>query len=291
MAILSGTTADGQTLPVLVDQFGNLLAKGIDGPPGADGLKGDKGEPGAVGEPGPKGDTGVGLPLPYGDEGNVLTIVDGAPNWAAAPTPPPSTDTAAMVWTNMEQSAHTVNSDGIEINYPDKLQYLQDLDSWQKVDNFEIAGSEQNYEYANNATKLLTFGFSGMINKVVSMYWTVIYDNNHPTWQLWDNEWYWDSDRMQLIDVVGPNTTDTTSGPNKTAGWVINHLVTDAVGNSNFRWSIGVGGLPMHTVRFRGWTVQDAGTYALNKQMAFEKRMTALRGVTTDIDLSRPTQD
>ena len=34
MAILLGTTATGETLPVLVDQFGNLLAKGIDGAPG-----------------------------------------------------------------------------------------------------------------------------------------------------------------------------------------------------------------------------------------------------------------
>ena len=33
MAILLGTTATGETLPVLVDQFGNLLAKGIDGDP------------------------------------------------------------------------------------------------------------------------------------------------------------------------------------------------------------------------------------------------------------------
>jgi hypothetical protein len=34
MAILYGTQSNGETLPVLVDQFGNLLAKGIEGPPG-----------------------------------------------------------------------------------------------------------------------------------------------------------------------------------------------------------------------------------------------------------------
>ena len=40
MAILFGTTSTGNTLPVLVDQFGNLLAKGIpgdEGPPGPPG--------------------------------------------------------------------------------------------------------------------------------------------------------------------------------------------------------------------------------------------------------------
>jgi len=40
MAILYGTQSNGETLPVLVDQFGNLLAKGIDGPPGPEGPPG-----------------------------------------------------------------------------------------------------------------------------------------------------------------------------------------------------------------------------------------------------------
>jgi len=68
MAILFGTTGDGTTLPVLVDQFGNLLAKGI---------------PGDQGPPGPPG---VGeLPdNPYegallGWENNELAWVDGYP--------------------------------------------------------------------------------------------------------------------------------------------------------------------------------------------------------------------
>lgn len=38
MAILYGTQSNGETLPVLVDQFGNLLAKGIEGPPGPPGV-------------------------------------------------------------------------------------------------------------------------------------------------------------------------------------------------------------------------------------------------------------
>ena len=88
MAILSGTTADGQTLPVLVDQFGNLIAKGIQGEPGAKGQDGAQGEPGAVGAPGPKGDPGDGLPLPLGEEGSVLTIRNGVPVWSSD-TPAP----------------------------------------------------------------------------------------------------------------------------------------------------------------------------------------------------------
>ena len=52
MAILYGTQSNGETLPVLVDQFGNLLAKGIKGDPGQ---PGDPGTPGEQGPPGPQG--------------------------------------------------------------------------------------------------------------------------------------------------------------------------------------------------------------------------------------------
>jgi len=82
MAILYGTTGDGTTLPVLVDQFGNLLAKGIDG---AEGPEGPEGPPGPEG---PEGDPGVGVPLPYGEEGSYLGIIDGVPKWNVPDIPP-----------------------------------------------------------------------------------------------------------------------------------------------------------------------------------------------------------
>jgi len=68
MAILYGTTGDGTTLPVLVDQFGNLLAKGIDG------------EQGPPGQPGEQGPPGAGQ-LPAGEDGQYLQLVNGSPAW------------------------------------------------------------------------------------------------------------------------------------------------------------------------------------------------------------------
>ena len=72
MAILYGTTGDGTTLPVLVDQFGNLLAKGIDGP---------------VGPPGPPG-VGQLPPDPY--EGAILGWENGELAWVSTPVPLPA---------------------------------------------------------------------------------------------------------------------------------------------------------------------------------------------------------
>jgi hypothetical protein len=52
MAILYGTQSNGETLPVLVDQYGNLLAKGIDGATGPEGPQGPQGPQGPSGKDG-----------------------------------------------------------------------------------------------------------------------------------------------------------------------------------------------------------------------------------------------
>ena len=73
MAILYGTTGDGTTLPVLVDQFGNLLAKGING---------------EQGPPGPEGPPGVGELPPGATDGALLGWQDGELVWVTEPLPP-----------------------------------------------------------------------------------------------------------------------------------------------------------------------------------------------------------
>jgi hypothetical protein len=52
MAILYGTTADGESLPVQVNEFGQLVAQGLEGAQGPQGEQGLQGEPGPAGEPG-----------------------------------------------------------------------------------------------------------------------------------------------------------------------------------------------------------------------------------------------
>lgn len=78
MAILYGTQSNGETLPVLVDQFGNLIAKGIDGAPG---------EPG---DPGPPGPPGIGELPPDPLEGALLGWKDGELAWIGGSVPLPA---------------------------------------------------------------------------------------------------------------------------------------------------------------------------------------------------------
>jgi len=78
MAILYGTQSNGETLPVLVDQFGNLLAKGIDGGQGPPGEQGEQGEPGLIQWP------------PNPQEDDVITYKNGEVVWASSVVPPPT---------------------------------------------------------------------------------------------------------------------------------------------------------------------------------------------------------
>jgi hypothetical protein len=75
MAILYGTQSNGETLPVLVDQFGNLLAKGIEG---------------ETGPPGPEGPPGVGQLPPNPYEGAILGWEDGQLAWLGGSVPLPA---------------------------------------------------------------------------------------------------------------------------------------------------------------------------------------------------------
>jgi len=82
MAILYGTQSNGETLPVLVDQFGNLLAKGIEGPPG------------------PPGPPGVGELPPGATDGALLGWQDGELVWITEPVPPVYVDGfIPIIWT------------------------------------------------------------------------------------------------------------------------------------------------------------------------------------------------
>ena len=77
--ILLGTQSNGETLPVQVNQFGQLVAQGLDGATGPEGPEGPQGPPGPPGE--------ILLPPdPY--EGALLGWLDGGLAWVGSPPVP-----------------------------------------------------------------------------------------------------------------------------------------------------------------------------------------------------------
>ena len=81
--VLHGTQSNGETLPVQVNSFGQLVAEGLTGAEGPEGPEGPQGPAGPEGPPGP----GIELPPdPY--EGALLGWLNGGLAWVGAPPVP-----------------------------------------------------------------------------------------------------------------------------------------------------------------------------------------------------------
>lgn len=284
MAILYGTTGDGTTLPVLVDQFGNLLAKGIQGEPGEPGQPGTPGEPGGEGPPGPPGTPGEGVPLPYGEEGSYLQIVDGVPAWEIEPDPGPGPAPVNIQWTNISTTGNPVGQAGEPIVEPDPLSYFMSLDSWQKRDNFELAGSEQPVEAQADVSKRFKFDMQDALGKVILFWFTCQYTPSSSTPSPWRNFWNpYDGDK-RLVDVEGPEVTTGSAGVQQNAGWKISFSIDAYSAIFDLGWKIDASGVTVENVRFRGFQMVDAGVVALQRQMAFERQIKALSEVVMSSD-------
>jgi hypothetical protein len=291
MVVLLGTTSSGETLPVLVDQFGNLLAKGIEGPPGSEGPQGPEGP---QGDPGLQGE---GVPQPYGDENDVLQINGGVPVWQPLFTPEPPILGPYASWENVETTANCTDASGNDLFPPNKLEYLESLDSWLDTTSKSLAGSLQPAENLSQEDQWLDFRFQESFGMVFTLYWSIVHNNPTTSATKWAVEWNCDNSDVNLINARPTSWTD--QGPNRDV-WVsgyTNWTINREISSARFSWNIKAGYCNIKEVMFRGWELEDAGTYALKNQLKVQEEMDALRqallqsGRTTDIDLSRPTQD
>jgi len=274
MAILYGTQSNGETLPVLVDQFGNLLAKGIEGPPG------NNGEPGGEGPPGPQGDPGVGVPLPYGPDGTYLQIVDGSPTWAVGPEPGPEPN---IVNTSLWDVWGLYNAQGNPINESAPTEYLMSLPSWNnasaetKEGASIVAGSGDSRIYAADVFEL-TESFGKIFTVSYEWYWGALESQSFKAPEL----------NLSNSDCVLISSTfeDSYCGANDfkysggTASYLCNREVSQVTVNSSFF----LNKTAQARAFIRYWALEDTGTFALRRQLQVEQQVRALRGMIMGID-------
>lgn len=291
MAILYGTQSNGETLPVLVDQFGNLLAKGIQGDPGTPGQPGTPGEPGGEGPPGPPGTPGEGVPLPYGPDGTVLGIVDGQPAWINATPVPPAPD-YSVTWANIDSTSYCVDETGASISPPNDLTYLSGLDSWLSRSNFDLAGSKRLVSTADEPNQTpLRFDFVNGFGKVVHLYFTAVYRMGDAGPYAWGNTWNWNNENFVFLGVEGPAMTDPVVGQDLYAGWRISWLVNREIASADFSFSIYAAYSEMVAYRFRGMELEDAGAFSAKQQRQFEQRIRRLSILNMGIDRLSQSRD
>ncbi len=291
MAILYGTQSNGETLPVLVDQFGNLLAKGIEGQPGQPGQPGTPGEPGGEGPPGPPGTPGEGVPLPYGPDGAYLQIVDGVPAWTDDPGPGPGpTPEPNIVCTTLLNNRVITNAQDDVISPPDPYTYVLSQSTWGNENAKSNEGCSEirgdNYsEFSIDETFTLTESFGKVLTVSYEQYWVSKTTRTFraPT-----------AASLTANVVLLSNTFPEPIVDEGVAAWrggTLQFLINREVAEVSIQTIF----LPQHMANqryfIRDFSLLDAGTVALNRQMVVEEQLKVLRGMTMDIDFSRPTQD
>ena len=270
---------------------------GEPGPPGADGLPGQDGAQGIQGIQGEKGDPGEGVPQPYGQESQVLTIVNSVPAWADSTGGPPREALTMKNWNSAGQCVDWTTTYTPEIPY----EWLQEQESWCNPTYVDFLG----YQVTNNTPPFvpqpMEWEFSDVFGKVLTMFynWRGYRGSGNAGWSSPAITTTWSDSNISLVNAVHTPASQearkfTWMRGTSQLAFIFNRDVTAATLSHTFTCGAFDENLGL---AWCGWQLEDAGNYAINRQIKVEnelKRMRAqlaLGGMTTDIDLSRPTQD
>ena len=248
------------------------------------------GEPGPPGPQGPEGDPGVGVPLPYGEEGTYLRIKDGIPTWGAGDAPTPPEPSGPVIWTNINSSGRLMDSSGNIITPEDPYTFVTGLDSWEDKNNFDTAGSSpfpitDPTNSSGNFQPAMNFEFEDMYGKVLTLFFNISYVNSREAQQRITTECSFDSDQITQVAIDGPVYMENKSAGKAYAAWSVSYLFSREVAKASHSHHFYNSEMTNEIFHFRGWEVDDAGFFAM-------KQLQKLKlGMTSHIDLSRPTQD
>lgn len=291
MAVLLGTTSSGETLPVLVDQFGNLLAKGIE-TPGPPGPQGPPGEPGEPGEPGPND------LLPYGPEYSYLSIKGGVPQWVLSnnePNPPGPPSELMIGDTRDETFEKTRDFGSWGLNEalvlpPDPWDtYVRTLPTWETPgpQKMGIGGrSTDNLSVEFEFDMTLLGGF----DKLLQVTMTFEYECNENNIGKYDRTTCLITPDNENLVSMTDNFAEKAKAGIQTR--ILQHVFLpmrpdiglvrfDAFAKKGSDWNG-----TLNWAFIQRWEYIDASKYLLQRMAKAKQLIT-----TTDIDLSRPTQD
>ena len=98
-----------------------------------------------------------------------------------------------------------------------------------------------------------------------------------------------ESNAQEIASTISPKLIE--GGEECWNGGEISWLLNREVETITTVASIETGFMSDPKIILRKFVLEDPGTFALRRQMQVEEQLRALYGMTTGIDLSRPTQD
>ncbi len=280
-------------MPVLVDQYGALLAQGVDGKPGATGPAGPQGPQGPQGEPGPNDH------LPYGPEYSYLSIKNGVPTWVLSNNEPnpPGPPSELMLGDTRDETFDNVNnygSWGLNENLvfpPDPWDtYVRTLPTWETPgpQKMGIGGTSKDKLKVDCEFELTLLGG---FDKLLAITFSLEYEGMDNSYGKYDNcSMRIECEHPQLTDITGQYKEKGQTGiQQRTLTHVFLPQRPD-LGLIRFRLDVGKGTDWQGEVRhafIQRWEYIDAAKYVLSRMTEVKQQLIP----TTDIDLSRPTQD
>ena len=308
--ILLGTQANGETLPVQVNEFGQLVAQGLDG---AKGEPGDPGEPGEKGEPGPKGDPGqdgepgkdgvdgadgAGVPTPYGPEGSWLAISEGVPSWveSSGPGPGPDPEPEPQATITLRDDTPYIKTSGSDKfclydNAQNSLDRTTELDEWMRLfDTWDNPGQQKwtglcRKSPAYRFTTQYKFDVAEAADKLIVLHVLISIgpafgqgESGTTTWNMTN-----DSDKL-----MGVNTSTNVSWYYENQVWKYNQFTwlctRPDIGEVTFTMQDSFSAPQYTGVALQKYELIDASTYLFRR---WEQRLKTQSevGSTTDIDL------
>lgn len=276
MAILYGTQSNGETLPVLVDQFGNLLAKGIEGAQGPPGEQGQQGEQGIPGQPGAPG---AGVPTPYGEEGSYLWIKDGSPAWTTGSDPGPSPELGTIYlpdtqpWVDPNLTRGFWNESGFQnaivANFDELMRYNP---NWIDPDLEVKEGMGTQFTGQNDSVELL-FDFDTTEGNIVR-FWMVYQMQNSS-----DFSTAMGTSLCEDTQLVPVRTS--WSVPNQMrSGWWVNtyfeYIITRPV-KQNVKFTFSSPSIPMEWMGVCKYELESPVTWTVKQELERQQRTNAAR--------------
>ena len=268
MAILYGTQSNGETLPVLVDQFGNLLAKGIDG------TQGPQGPPGPDGPPGQDGGD---FPLPPDPEdGDVLGWQDNQLAWISEPPIP-----QIPGWNNSNDSCKVMDPVGNVLVVPDNLAALEQTVGWLNPQIQDQEGGEVQDSADAYKASPMNFYVPDSFGKVITFYFKArgTFQNNGYTNM--SRNLLFSSDKITQLSITGsPDAFVRVGDPAFAYFYFIASYIwseDDDTFTVSYETPAGTGLWATAQSWMCGYEISDAGNYAVTRQNQLLDEVRALK--------------
>jgi hypothetical protein len=243
---------------------------------GSDGV-GEQGPQGEEGPQGPQGEQGDGVPIPYGKESQVLTIVNSVPAWADSTGGSPQEALTLKNWNSAGQCGDWNNVYQPE----DKYQWCKDQSSWNNPSYTEYIG----YQVIGNNPPFypepMEWELNGVFGKVLTMFYCfkgyrgsgnagVSSPVITPTWS--------DSNIVAVNAVYSPASQDARKNTWIQGVGQLTFIFNREVTAATLSHSFTAGGFDENQgICWCGWQLDDAGNYAINKQIRVENQLKELR--------------